>query len=405
MWREYLRIASKVLRANKFRSSLTMLSITIGALSIVFMSSLAGSGLATLSRKVEELGGARWIALFPSEMIKGERKANSYTRGLTREDLDRLGEIPHLSGHMIFARMRRKDVFTETAQARADLVAADAAFTGIYGIPLERGRLFTDEEDRRRARVCLIGHSLSDKLWDGESLGKWLTIGGVRCQVVGQLVSEERNNMNFGIDPKDLVVVPLGAMLDVDANATRRATIILKTDGTASNEIVVRIANQLLTDRHHGVDDFEFLDFAKMMKKWANIFVIMQTIVGFLAGIALLVGGVGVMNMMLVSVSERVREIGIRKALGASPRDIGRQFILEAMVLSGSGGMIGVILGGIVAFGSGLIIQHFMNSWVNQLAYGAAITAMTVSIGVGLIFGYFPAQRAAKLDAIVAMRR
>jgi putative ABC transport system permease protein len=127
-------------------------------------------------------------------------------------------------------------------------------------------------------------------------------------------------------------------------------------------------------------------------------------IVGFIAGIALVVGGVGVMNMMLVSVSERVREIGIRKAIGASPVDIGRQFLLEAMVLSGVGGGIGVGAGIVCAIGASALIRHFKPTWVTVLPPGAIAAALFVSLGVGLLFGYFPARRAAKLEAINAMR-
>jgi putative ABC transport system permease protein len=118
-----------------------------------------------------------------------------------------------------------------------------------------------------------------------------------------------------------------------------------------------------------------------------------------------LVGGVGVMNMMLVSVSERVREIGIRKALGANPRDIGAQFIWEAIVLAGAGGAIGVVSGVGLAMLSGPLIRHFTPSWVGVVAHNAALTAMLVSMGIGLVFGYFPARRAGRLDAITAMRR
>ena len=135
------------------------------------------------------------------------------------------------------------------------------------------------------------------------------------------------------------------------------------------------------------------------------IFSIMRAIVGFVAGIALLVGGVGVMNMMLVSVSERVREIGIRKALGASPRDIGAQFLWEAIVLSGSGGLLGVSAGVAMALGTGPLIRHFKPSWVCVIDNRATLIALFVSVGIGVLFGFFPARRASKLDAIQAIRR
>ena len=183
------------------------------------------------------------------------------------------------------------------------------------------------------------------------------------------------------------------------------AEFLIKTDSVASNDIVKRIINSILVERHNGVDDFELFDFASFMEKFHQTVGIMEAIVGFIAGIALLVGGVGVMNMMLVSVSERVREIGVRKALGASPGAIRAQFLWEAMLLSGLGGALGVGGGIVAALGMGPLLRHFTPTWVNVVATGAATTAMIVSVSIGLLFGFFPAARAARLDAITAMRR
>jgi putative ABC transport system permease protein len=140
------------------------------------------------------------------------------------------------------------------------------------------------------------------------------------------------------------------------------------------------------------------------MSKFHEVVAIMEAIVGFIAGIALLVGGVGVMNMMLVSVSERVREIGIRKALGASPRDIGAQFLWEAIVLSGTGGLVGVGGGVAGALASTWLVKHFIAAWVGVVAVKAVIIALVTSFGIGVVFGFFPARRASRLDAISAIR-
>ena len=180
---------------------------------------------------------------------------------------------------------------------------------------------------------------------------------------------------------------------------------LVKTDDPSHNEIVKRIMNSILSSRHHGVDDFEMFDFSRIMDKWDSLFFVMRIIVGFNAGIALLVGGVGVMNMMLVSVSERVREIGIRKALGAAPRDILWQFLFESIVLSGSGGLVGVVAGVFSAAGASALIRHFKPMWLSVVSPGAVIAATTVSLGIGVLFGFVPALRAARLSAIEAIRR
>jgi putative ABC transport system permease protein len=210
--------------------------------------------------------------------------------------------------------------------------------------------------------------------------------------------------MSYGFDWLNFVAVPFETVAEIDPAAKSSVLLEVKVDDSQNNEVVKRIANAVLLDRHNGQDDFQIFDFSGVMKKNESLFDVMRLIVGFIAGIALLVGGVGVMNMMLVSVSERVREIGIRKALGASPSDISRQFLLEAIVLAGTGGVIGVTAGVGMAEVSALVLRHFMPSWVNLIDHGSVVAALSVSAGVGVVFGYFPARRAARLDAIMAIR-
>ncbi|HZS35397.1 MAG TPA: ABC transporter permease [Polyangia bacterium] len=407
MWLEYLRIAQKVLRAHKFRSLLTVLSITIGAFSIVVMSSLAESGLTTLSKGIEDLGGGRLIYVGVKPAERTESKQTSYTRGLTIADRDVLfSSLPHVVGRSMYAALWRKDVVSDSGElTRTDVVGGDGGFLSLFKMQLDRGRGFTEEENRLHAKVCVVGAKLAKKLWDGDGLGRWLSVDGVRCRVVGQLADQDRWGINMGFDWLDVAVLPVLTLADTDEAAMKSAGLVVKTDTQASNEVVKRIVNALLVERHHGVDDFEIFDFSKFMDKFNSFFAIMKAIVGFIAGIALLVGGVGVMNMMLVSVSERVREIGIRKALGATPRDIGAQFLWEAIVLAGSGGAIGVLAGIGGAVLSGIVIGHFNKTWVSVVAHNAVITALATSVGIGLVFGFFPARRAGKLDAIMAMRR
>ncbi len=407
MFFEYLRIAQKVLRAHKFRSLLTVLSITIGAFSIVVMSSLAESGLTTLAKGIEDLGGARLIDVGMKPPERAEQKANSYSRGITLADRDLIFEAaPHVVERSMYTPLWRKDVAADSGMVgRTDLVAGDGGFLDLFKMRLAKGRSFTEDENRQHAKVCVVGHKLAQKMWDGDGLGRWLTIDGIHCRVVGQLADQDRWGINMGFDWLDIAVVPFATLSDVDPQVAKSADIVLKTDTQTSNEVVKRIINSLLVARHHGVDDFEIFDFATFMNKFNDFFDIMKLIVGFIAGIALLVGGVGVMNMMLVSVSERVREIGIRKALGATPRDIGWQFLCEAIVLAGSGGAIGVAggIGGAVL--SGAIIGMFNKTWVSVIAHRAVVTALVTSVLIGLVFGFFPARRASKLDAIAAMRR
>ena len=404
----YLRIAARSLRAHLFRSFLTTLSIMIGGFSIVLMSSLAAGGLATLSRGIEDLGGARLIMIGGKEPERAQRKTASYTRGLTLQDRDVIfSAIPHVVGRSMYVTMGWINASADGGHfVKTNYVAADGNFLDTYQMKLAKGRGFTDEDSRMQAKVCVVGHKVAVRLFDGDAVGKWLVRDrNMRCRVIGQLTNQDRFGIHMGFDWLDVVVWPIGTIGAYTPEVLKGAEFILKTDTVGSNEIVKRVINALLVDRHNGVDDFELFDFAGFMEKFHKTVGIMESIVGFIAGIALLVGGVGVMNMMLVSVSERVREIGIRKALGASPGAIRAQFLWEAVLLSGVGGALGVGLGIAAAVGLGPLLRHFTPAWVNVVATGAATVAMLVSLSIGLVFGYFPASRAASLDAITAMRR
>ena len=267
------------------------------------------------------------------------------------------------------------------------------------------GRAFTEDENREHAKVCVVGHKLAQKVWDTSPVGHKLTIGALRCRVIGELADNDRFGVGFGFDWVDLVIVPRETASETEGALPTESMFLLKTESAHDNEVVKRILNARLVSRHHGIDDFTIYDFSSIMEKFAAVFVIMEVIVGFIAGIALVIGGVGVMNMMLVSVSERVREIGIRKALGATPSDIRSQFLAEAMLLAGFGGLIGVASGVLAAAGASALIHGLLPAWIGAVSTPAVIAAMTVSLGVGLVFGYFPARRAGRLEPIQAMRR
>jgi putative ABC transport system permease protein len=223
--------------------------------------------------------------------------------------------------------------------------------------------------------------------------------------VAGVLAKSDRFGIGFGFDWNDLVITPSETMSDLEPRALERASVLVTTDAPSSNELVKRLVNARLVARHPGVDDFTLLDFAGVMKRFGAIFAAMELIVALLAGIALLVGGVGVMNMMLVAVSERVREIGIRKALGAPPRAIAAQFLAEAVLLSGIGGGAGVTFGLLAAGATAALIARAVTSWQVSFAPWAAAAALVVSTVIGVGFGWLPARRAAALDPIEAMRR
>lgn len=219
------------------------------------------------------------------------------------------------------------------------------------------------------------------------------------------LANNDRFGVGVGFDWTDLVIAPSETLANVDPEVHTRAVVLVRTDQPSSNEAVKRLVNARLVARHPGVDDFTLYDFSGVMKKFGAVFAAMELIVALLAGIALLIGGVGVMNMMLVAVSERVKEIGFRKALGARPREIGAQFLTEAVLLAILGGGTGVLSGLGVAAVASIVITQFLPTWQRSLAPGPTAAALGISIGIGVLFGWLPAQKAARLDPIAAMRR
>ena len=407
MWLGSLAIALKALSASKFRSFLTIISITIGCFAIVFMSSLAEGGLSTLKHGIEELGGARLVLISPKEPERVEGKKASYPRGFTRRDVELIfTALPHVVDRSLYAGLRGKDVTADNEEVtRADLVAADSRFFDVYKMSLLRGRAFSEEENRQHSKVCVVGHTLAAHLWSGSPIDRKLTVNGVRCLVIGEIADNDRLGIEFGFDWVNLVVIPGETVADVDPTARLEASIMVKTDDPRSNDVVKRIINVLLDERHHHIDDFTIFDFSSIMETFASVFMIMEIIVGIIAGIALFIGGIGVMNMMLVNVSERVREIGIRKALGATPDDISAQFLCEALLLSSFGGLLGAASGALATLGASAVIGGFLPTWIGAVSSSAVVVGVLASVSVGAVFGYLPARRASRLDPVEAIRR
>ena len=402
----HLRVAASALSARAGRSLLTVSSITLGTLAIVLMTSLAGSGLETLMRGIEELGAARMLLLSPKTPERAEDRA-AKPRPFTPEGRDALvAGVPHLRSSSLWASVRGREAVSDGGKTvRTDLVAADPDFFEVMHMAVARGRALSAVDEAAAAPVCVVGPELAKKVWQDGAIGHRLALGTLRCRVVGELAKNSRFGTNFGFDWDDVVVVPFRLGREHDPEIAAGALITLETDAPESNDIVLRVVNARLAARRRGIDDFTFYDLSSVVTKFRTTFALMQALVGLVAGIALVIGGVGVMNMMLVSVSERVCEIGVRKALGASAQAIRTQFVVDAALLSTTGGTLGVVIGVLASLGAGVVLRHLLPTWVAVVSTGAALTAFSSAVVIGLVFGWLPARRAARLSPVEAMRR
>jgi putative ABC transport system permease protein len=406
MWFEILKVGLGAIGAHKFRAALTVLSITIGAFSIVLMASLAASGIATISRGIEELGGARMVAFFSVPPEKAQRKLASYRRGMTLDDVEALRDrVPHARFFDMHQTLGEREVRADDAsqRKRGDLVAGTQDFLGAFSIRLAAGRALDGLDVEGRRRVAVLGDGLATALFatPEAALGKVVRAGTDSFRVVGVAARVKRFGVNMGFDWNDFLLVPLTPGGDGVAGTGH---IMIVTDRAASNDIVKRVAGAILQARHRGVDDFRVFDFAVVLEKFHLVFRIMQLLVATIAGVALVVGGIGVMNILLVSVSERVREIGIRKAMGAADGAIGLQFLLESAMLAGLGGLVGVLAGVGGTALSGVIIGRQVEAWVSVVAPEAVVGALALSVVVGVVFGIVPARRAARMQVVDCLR-
>jgi putative ABC transport system permease protein len=403
-----LRWAARSLWAHRFRSALTVLSVMIGSFAIVFISSLAQSGLDTMVRGIEQIGGARLLLLVPRQAEKASAlRAAAYPVELTRQDRDGvLQGLPHVEDHALFASLGKQDLLADTGRRmRADLLGGDGAFQRVYQLPVHLGRAVSDQDSEQHARVCVVSDTVARALWHESPIGRHLSIGSLRCQVAGVLAPNQRFGVSFGFDWAKLVLMPYETLAEAQPSARSSTLLLVKTDAPSSNDYVKRVVNVLLLRRHHGIDNFAIVDLGEELSQFYRAFTVMELVVGGLASFALMIGGIGIMNMMLVSLSERVREIGILRALGARPRHIRAQFLLEAALLSALGGAAGVAGGIGAALGVSALIVHFSGSWLGSVSYVAVAAALVSALVVGVLFGWLPAQRAGSLSPVEAMRR
>lgn len=391
--RETINSAATAILANRLRSFLTILGIVIGVTSVILLTSLV-SGLRTfITSQIEGLG-SNLIFVIPGR-IGGARspggvQANRLTLGDATNLKTKLAPDAEVSA-VIQRNATLK--YANKLDKGTSVFGVQANYPKIISIRIAQGRFFTTSEAESGKRVAVIGISVADILFIGQpALGKTIDIAGLKYQVVG--IAAKRGSI-FGIDQDNSVLIPLSSaqkQFGIDRLNTIYISANRPEDVKSVQEKTAASLKKRLSE-----DEFSVLTQEQTLSTVSQITQVLTLALGGIAAISLVVGGVGVMNIMLVSVTERTREIGLRKALGARPADIRNQFLIEAITLSGLGGIMGIFLGIIFSFIVGQFIQTSITWWSIVLSFG-------VSTLVGIIFGVAPAIRASRLDPIEALR-
>jgi len=395
---ETVAVAFQSLSVNKVRSALTMLGVIIGVLSVVLLVAL-GEGARKYVRDEFAGLGSNILIVTPGK---------SETTGMMPPMAESIHKLTFADSEAIKKRARGvKDTtpivfgasFVKYRQRRRDttVIGTTASFPEVRNIHVDIGSFITDDDVRASRRVVAIGRTVKTELFGSSNpLGELMSVGGTKFRVIGIM---EKKGMSLGFNIDDLVFIPVKNAQEL-FNTDALLEILVAAENENSLDLAEAETREVLKKRHNNVEDFTIMSQAAMLSSFETIMKALTFMLGGIAGISLLVGGIGIMNIMLVSVSERIREVGIRKAVGAKDRDILVQFLVESVVLSTTGGAVGIVLaaiGAVAARKAFPVLPTHLTMWSTALAFG-------FSLLVGVFFGVYPARKAAKADPVEALR-
>ncbi len=396
--RETLRTAWRSLAQNRLRTALTALGMIIGVTAVVAVLAIGEGAKASVEGRIRALG-TNLLTIRPARASGAVRSARVET--LVREDAEAIAGLDGVAGvsaeSTSNAQVRHRD-----ANLATTVQGVTPSYLSLRSLDVASGIDFSQDDDASRARVAILGANVAFELFGERSaVGERIQIAGIGFTVVG--VIGAKGDVGY-LSPDDVVLVPLGTHEGVLFGQTYVGSITVKLRDEGATEDLQRRISELLRLRHRlradAEDDFQIRSQTEMLATMGAITGTFTALLGSVAAVSLLVGGIGIMNIMLVSVRERTREIGVRMAVGARRRDILLQFLVEAVVVSIFGGLAGVFLGWLAAYA----IARF-GGWETIVPSYAYALALGVSVAIGIVFGVGPARRASRLDPVEALRQ
>jgi len=398
---EIIQVALSAIRANKLRSFLTMLGIIIGVGAVITMIALGTGAQKAVQQRIQALG-SNLLSLYPGQSFRGGIAIGDRV-SLTTDDARALQRDARYLAAVVPELTRNQQVKYGSVNINVNIVGTTPNYAGVRNYEVIAGRMFTSGEDEARRRYAVLGYAVPQMLNINAfaALGTEVQIRGISFEIIG-ILSEKGSQGGWG-NPDEQILVPLQTAQYRVHGTDRLRSITLKVESEQKINLAMMEIERVLRREHKirpGADnDFQIRNQADILATFQQTTETFTYLLAGIAAVSLLVGGIGIMNIMLVSVTERTREIGVRKALGATRFNILFQFLVEALVLCLVGGALGV------AFGAGgAVLLAKLASWNTSISPFSIVLAFVFSSVIGLFFGIWPARRAARLDPIVALR-
>jgi putative ABC transport system permease protein len=400
-WTAAMQLALTALWRNKIRAMLTALGVIIGVASVIAMVAIGAGAQQRIAAQLESMG-TNTLVIRPGSVTRGGvRTGAGTTTSLTRADTDAIRQLPGVIAVAPTVRSSVQVRYRGTNWGTA-IEGVTPDYIGVRSWPVAEGEFFTEQNVIGADHVCVLGQTVSRELFGlANPIGNTIVMQGMACQVRGVL--SEKGASAWGSDQDDRVFAPLTTVQRKIMGVTHVARAEVQTAGREATYQVMKDVKKLLRQRHRlqegQPDDFRIYNRAELAKTSEESAKVFTWLLGSIASVSLIVGGIGIMNIMLVSVTERTREIGIRMALGARRRDILWQFLLEAIVLSAVGGALGIFTG----LGGATLLSHFSEFPVSITPW-SIVLAFSFAALVGIFFGLHPARKASRLLPIEALR-